>query len=99
MKTVLKVKEANQFFFTQNPLEPPYYYPDTRAQEEEQNKYAAGSTKESSSPDDKNAKEITPRTQNKIDHMLLFGDENAVPVPCEPGFIKQALEDRQRKAA
>jgi hypothetical protein len=89
MKRVLAVKEANQFFFTQNPLEPPYYYPDTRIQEgDDQNKSAAGSTKESSSPNDENNKEITPRTQAKIDHRLLFGDNDTVPVPCEPGFIR-----------
>lgn len=39
---------------------------------------------------------MTPRTQAKIDHKLLFGDD-IVPVPCEAGVIKKALEDRRKK--
>ena len=34
MKKVLRVKEANRFFFTQNPLSPPYYYPEDNVPDE-----------------------------------------------------------------
>ena len=39
---------------------------------------------------------MTPRTQAKIDHMKLFGEE-MIPIPCEPGQVKKALEDRKAR--
>ena len=43
-------------------------------------------------------REKTPRAQAKIDYKLLFGNkEDNIPVPCEPGLIKKALQDRKNK--
>lgn len=48
MQRVLRIKEANRFFFTQNPLSPPYYYPEKEDHEENN----TATTKDSSSPND-----------------------------------------------
>ena len=99
MKKVLRVKEANSIFYTQNPLSPPYYYPKKDNYDDANSKYAIGSTQDSSSPDgdtpDKK-KEITPRTQAKIDHKLLFGEE-IVPVPAHQNMVKRALKERKER--
>lgn len=102
MKKVLRVKETNRFFFTKNEYAPPYYYPDKNpfddSSQQNQNSQYTSTTKDSSSPneDEHKSKVVTPRTQARIDHQLLFGEE-IIPVPCEPGQIKKALAERKAR--
>ena len=61
MQQVLRIKEANRYFFTQNPLSPPYYYPERANMEDHM---ASATTKDSNSPNDNEdqvAKELSPR--------------------------------------
>ena len=96
MKDVLRLKETNRYFFTQNPNAPPYYYPEKDIIDER----ATHTTKDSSSPNDTdttiNEAEISPRTQAKRDYKQLFGDA-IIPVPTQPGLIKKALEERRKR--
>lgn len=96
MKGVMRIKETNRYFFTQNPTAPPYYYPERSIIDER----ATSTTKDSSSPNDTdvtlNETEVTPRTQAARDYKKLFGD-SIVPIPCEAGRIKKALDERRKR--
>lgn len=91
MKKVLRVKEANRYFFTQNPTAPPYYFPEKSVEELIKN--------DANDEDDDNRsreRQVSPATQAKIDSKLLFMD-NIVPIPCDPAILKKALEDRRKR--
>lgn len=75
-------------------MSPPYYYPEKNLGDEN----GTATTNDSSPPvegDDGENKSVSPRTQARIDHNMLFSDE-IVPVPCEPARIKRALEERRK---
>ena len=91
MKSVLRIKEANRYFFTQNPSAPPFYYPEKTGDEN-----GKKDGKNENDDEENDSKQVSPRTQAKIDSKLLFR-EDLIPVPCEPAVLKKALEERRKR--